>query len=436
MKSAQITSKNGGCYKTKTFFCHLCSCTKDSLVSFKVEDFRCDRCKKNDRVKCYHNDVCDSTTTRQLLLDLQNEMAQYFEQYERDLATVNKESKLRTDPSQVDKERDVHHIDFVIPDDDRAKKKEYVWFIAKECRIRNVPIMGSSVLEWRDTLRACVLAERHLNLLNKLKDWHEERNETIPLIEYIELLIPCILHLENRVGEKIVTMIIWKGLELCSVSSAAYLDRLEAIFQKTILGTERSPSHWKMCYSKDDNGIISIEAIQERNSVVRAMMAAHDHIIQATTPAEFLEFRDKLLLAFSKYQAAMNLLTVHRLLDDEEQEEFQGLIDDFFDIWVGLFGRAGVTNYIHLLGSGHILYFLKKYKCLYIYSQQGWEALNSVCTGFILQNSARGGYGSGEGSGKSCIYPLVRYLMRDLLWKTKEADRFFGELEENKKKNT
>ncbi len=387
-------------------------------------------------MKCYHHEACGSTTTKQLLLDLQEEMIQYCDNYVKDLSTVNKESKLRTDPSQVDKETDVHHIDFVLPNEDRARRNEYVQFIAKECQIRNIPIMGSSVLEWRDALRACVLLERRLNLLIKLKEWHEQGNESIPLIEYIELLIPCILHLENRVGEKIVTMILRKGLEICSVSSAVYLDRLQAVFQKTVLGTEESPSHWKMRYSKDDSGSISIEAIQERNSVVRAMIAAHQHIIQATTPTEYMEFRGKLLLACSNYQAAMNLLTVHRILDDEEQEEFQDLIDDFFDAWVGLFGHAGVTNHIHLLGSGHIHYFLKKYRCLYIYSQQGWEALNSVCTGFILQNSARGGYGSGEGSVKSYIYPLVCYLMRDLLWKTKEADRFFIELEENKKKYT
>jgi hypothetical protein len=60
-------------------------------------------------------------------------------------------------------------------------------------------------------------------------------------------------------------------------------------------------------------------------------------------------------------------------------------VDDFFEIWVELFSNDGMTNYLHLLGSGHILYFLCKYKCLYIYSQQGWEALNSVCTAYILQ---------------------------------------------------
>jgi hypothetical protein len=130
------------------------------------------------------------------------------------------------------------------------------------------------------------------------------------------------------------------------------------------------------------------------------------------------------LLLLSQYSEAMTLLTTHRALTEEEMDTFQDLVDDFFGIWVELFGNNGMTNYLHLLGSGLILYFLHKYKCLYIYSQQGWEALNSVCTAYILQNSSRGGYGSGQNKKKSYISPLIRYLMRDLLRKTKMADYF------------
>lgn len=120
------------------------------------------------------------------------------------------------------------------------------------------------------------------------------------------------------------------------------------------------------------------------------------------------------------------------MLSDDKIEHFQGLIDAFVEVWIDLFADEGISNYVHLLASGHVHYFLKKYRCLYIYSQQGWESMNSVCTGYILQNSARGGYGTGHNGGKSYIYPLIRYLMRDLLWKTGEADRFFVQLEEKK----
>jgi hypothetical protein len=109
-------------------------------------------------------------------------------------------------------------------------------------------------------------------------------------------------------------------------------------------------------------------------------------------------------------------------------------MDDFFEIWIDLFGEEGLSNYIHLLGAGHMLYFLEKHDCLYLFSQQGWEDLNNHCQEFIHQNSGRRGYGTGEGKGKSYIFPLVRYIMRDLLWKTGEADKLYVELEEYKEK--
>ncbi len=98
-------------------------------------------------------------------------------------------------------------------------------------------------------------------------------------------------------------------------------------------------------------------------------------------------------------------------------------------MWVALFGVEGITNYIHMLGTGHLLYFIKKYGCFYLYCQQGWESLNKHIQTFIHQNTQRGGFGSGEGSGKSFIFPLVTYVLRDLLWKTYEADKFSLDLQ-------
>jgi hypothetical protein len=64
-----------------------------------------------------------------------------------------------------------------------------------------------------------------------------------------------------------------------------------------------------------------------------------------------------------------------------------------------------------------------------MYSQQGWEDLKNRCQAFLLHNSSRGGYESGEGKGKSYTFPFIRYILRDLLWKTGDADKFFTALE-------
>ncbi len=50
--------------------------------------------------------------------------------------------------------------------------------------------------------------ERCIGMLERVQIWKDEGRETVPLVEVIELLIPCILHLENRVGEKMITIIL------------------------------------------------------------------------------------------------------------------------------------------------------------------------------------------------------------------------------------
>ncbi len=149
-------------------------------------------------------------------------------------------------------------------------------------------------------------------------------------MEIIELLIPCILHLENRVGGKIITMILRKGMEQFKGQSIHYIKEMQGIIQCKVLGSELSPSHWKLNYSKSVDGALQIEPIKEHNSTVRHMMKSVDSIIEASFPDDDNGRRNKLVLACSKYSEAMDLLTLHRILTEEEQDAFQDLIDDFF----------------------------------------------------------------------------------------------------------
>ncbi len=421
-----LSNRGGGC-KNKEFFCTLCTCTKHTLTSYKTDDERCDRCKGRQKKKCYHHAVCDSVTVPFLLQCLEEEVGNYFERHGRTFAAVREKSKLRTDPIQVNKEEDIQHIDYSIPDSNEEKLREYTQFISRECRIRSIPLHGR-LDDWRTALRRCVVIERYIASLEKVKKWNDDGRETIPLVEIIELLIPCILHCENRVGEKIITIILRRELDRFVGRKIEFIKRMEYAFQTAILGSESSHSQWKLKHTNEKDGQIKLDAIQVRNQVVRKMISKIDVVVETAVPDTENELRGKIIYAVNNYKEGMALLTLHRALSCSEKQLFQDKMDDFFETWIDLFGEEGVTNYIHLLGSGHMLYFLEKYDCLYMYSQQGWEDLNNRCQAFLLHNSSRGGFGSGEGRGKSYTFPLVRYIMRDLLWKTGEADIFFQEL--------
>lgn len=177
---------------------------------------------------------------------------------------------------------------------------------------------------------------------------------TVPLVQVIELLFPCMLHLENHWGEKIITIILWKGLDAFQGRKEDY----DNVFQRGVLGTEESPAHWRLYYERNSDGNIALEAIQVCNNILRCILHEIDTFIEEALPAENLT-RAQLIAAVTKYKSAMQLLTLHCELMDDEINQFQDLVDDFFATWLDVFGEEGITNYVHMLGSGHISASLK-----------------------------------------------------------------------------
>jgi hypothetical protein len=68
--------------------------------------------------------------------------------------------------------------------------------------------------------------------------------------------------------------------------------------------------------------------------------------------------------------------------------EFQCMAD-FFLKWVNLIGYDDITNYKHLLGAGHIYYYLNKWGNLHRFQNQGWEAYNAMITSFWHHQHAK-----------------------------------------------
>jgi hypothetical protein len=111
----------------------------------------------------------------------------------------------------------------------------------------------------------------------------------------------------------------------------------------------------------------------------------------------------------------------------------------FMDQWVGLCNGRHMTNYIHVLGSGHLTYAAKQYGNLYRFSQQGWESLNKLIKHFYFYNTNHGGslgnggkdenglFTKGSISGQHC-YPLMRFCQRFMMWKLGYGDTYFENL--------
>jgi glutamine amidotransferase PdxT len=151
---------------------------------------------------------------------------------------------------------------------------------------------------------------------------------TVPLVEVVKLIIPCILHLENRVGEKIVTSILRHALDDFRGRKDDFIEKMNDVFKRKLFGSDVSPSQWKLPVTKEAKQI-KIDHVQVRNNVARCIVKNIDVIIEAARPPERIDLQMELIGAISKYRSAMELLTLHRELTEVECDQFQELIDEF-----------------------------------------------------------------------------------------------------------
>jgi hypothetical protein len=74
--------------------------------------------------------------------------------------------------------------------------------------------------------------------------------------------------------------------------------------------------------------------------------------------------------------------------------------------WISLTGREGVTNYKHIIGSGHLVEHLKIRKNLYRLMNQGWEYHNASIRYVYHHRIQHGGSNGNNGSKSSKVRPL------------------------------
>jgi hypothetical protein len=114
-----------------------------------------------------------------------------------------------------------------------------------------------------------------------------------------------------------------------------------------------------------------------------------------------------------KYRVAVVIARQKEDFQDEDIIQFQKSVDEWFSDYVFLTGKNGMTNYIHLLCTGHLAEYMYKWRNLYEHSQQGWEAFNSLLKSFFFRRTQRGG---GRGVTKTKLQPIGKWLQRRMLW--------------------
>jgi hypothetical protein len=115
------------------------------------------------------------------------------------------------------------------------------------------------------------------------------------------------------------------------------------------------------------------------------------------------------------YITAKDILSQHHDYLDEDIEHLQTEADHFMQVWVVLYGLAGISNYIHMFTSGYLMCFMEEYRNLHQLSHQGFESMNALVTSFFFRRTQRGGFMATHNP-KSKLLPIARWIQRRLLW--------------------
>jgi hypothetical protein len=280
---------------------------------------------------------------------------------------------------------------------------------------RDVPLK-----ECQDLLRKQLLYEwKYLAAMEGINHGESGHSEATFLLI---TCVPCILHLENRVGLKIIKLLLRNGLtraqnghlfeDVASENERIdrFFDQLHQLVNHRILGDDEGPSMFKCPY---DPAKKIITEITMDNTKTRKMLSKIELLIDLCCAGDATINRWK--RACQYYNESMVLLRSRNDFTDQDIGNYQRTADHFVQVWIGLHGNEGMTNYVHLMASGHLSTYLYHWRNLYVHSQQGWEAYNSMLKTFYFCRTQRGGSTNAGKSMKTRLEPIARWLQRRMV---------------------
>jgi hypothetical protein len=428
----------GGAAKVCLKPCQCCSILSEDLATKNFES--CNWCYTlhgpDSTLPCYHGAMltedCMASMTEEL-----SHLKETLDGMNGELVEIQRASRIRTkeDPrfaatAGTGRDNLSIHFDFNEASVKRAEKMEYANLIGADLTLRGLDAISGTLSERRERLRQHLVSEWSYTKLRDAME-HGTKGNDVALFLLIDA-VPCILHLENRVGIKILTRLLTMGLghalaghtflEVSATSQnkrmAAYFVEVNRIVNCEILGTASNPSQWDCPRDerKRELGPITMDNVKTRKIIDDI-----ETLVYACIPPDNPDERPKLergpwLRCIPPYREAIIILRQKTDYAEDDIATFQKKIDEFFHEWAELNGLEGLTNYIHMLASGHIAEYMRYWKNLYRNSQQGWEAFNSQFKTYFFRRTGHGGAGNKGTGEKSRLIPMARWLQRRMVW--------------------
>jgi hypothetical protein len=253
-------------------------------------------------------------------------------------------------------------------------------------------------------------------------------------VRKVEMCIPCILHLELRVGDKTLKHCcqftislarneaqakqvskcwadcmnkIWTaGSTVDSITAEMLADTDTVICSdyKVAMRSATEVEHLKCSGTRQRDVLKNISAIIDR---VVSETKLLDQISAAQRTAAEATIADYKLL-FRRYKNVCCYLRYRRNFTDPEIRNFQHETDKFCRLYSQMFGAGDETNYIHDLQSGHLADFLDVYRNLYRYANFGLESFVGTIRTYVHRRTKQGGFSGRDLNGVRNKRPVAK----------------------------
>ena len=460
----------GGACKACDLFCHACACTsygpKSMLLFFREGRWRCRRFCLNKHTfskQCYHWEVDDdeeiSRKKQQIkVIFLYNELyavcsainhqdgtflvpsvvRPYCQankvttdyHVEEEESVING-TKIEWMPTDANKHNNINHIDFIIPPLVPGQpvsriRIQYGGLLKRELILRKMFRelgQGKTLESMQKILKRSLMEGVEVKMMRVAINRWSRVGENCKQMT-LEEAIFCTLHLELRVNEAKIGGVLNEGFthrKTCQLVDE-YVGNTENIVNKGKLGMSTHQNQWRFPISKDRKSIDS--GFSLKNGLSREMFLRIDDIIEEALRYHSNSYKNEWKEVIVEYLNIVEILLIRKQFSDKMIYEFQDKVDGYYKKWIKLTGRNGMTNYIHFLGSGHVAYYFFKYRNLYRFSQQGFEAMMGKIKAIYHRCTSRGGNGSAE-EDRSHILQVAHFLMRMMMWNSGRGDAYF-----------
>ena len=283
--------------------------------------------------------------------------------------------------------------------------------------------------------------EEYERLLMYSRDVRFERDINRPKWDHGRILV-CMLHCLMRMNEKVLFLLYFAAMKRC-VGDTGERNIILDLMTLKIRTIGNLSAQWKHTLGKDKHGndkLLPLKMNYDKSKRIfnfKVLTGLYE-LIDIALGTVFVEVRDdagevvpndndRWRAFIVSYLNCMELVTLNREYTPNEIDDLDRCCKKMYHLLVTTIGGLeAITNYFHLIGSGHVVWMVRRYGNMWRFRNEGVEAFNAIVSLRHNKNNKKGGYKKtrkGEPIRKCAeFWSLGQWLGRWSLWQLGYGD--------------